>query len=240
MRTNKVGFALAFVVLAACKDKADKAAPEQAPQAGSAAGSAVGSAAASQTAVKLSGGEAKFGCIGWAPATKTAACVTGVTQANEPSVYHVSYIGSSEPPTKLALGPDESTDVLDDASVTSANATLAELDVQPFPAPGKRLEVAATAELGKGASLVWTAVETDKGGENQAPTVKHTAAVKCATGTAELVASEAEGVNPTFEVWQLGDHALIAIEQRMAREGEYGAEASAVLVDLATCNVKRS
>lgn len=125
MRMNKVGFVLALAVVAACKDKdkSDKAAPAEAPQAGSAAGSA----AASPTAVKLSAGEATFGCIGWAPATKTAACVTGVTQANEPSVYQVSYVGASEPPSKLAVGPDAPSDVLDDEYGTEASAVLVDL-----------------------------------------------------------------------------------------------------------------
>jgi hypothetical protein len=262
---NRIGLvvahAAALVALGACKVKGTDKGESGAAATGSGSGSAVttgsGSAAtptestdagaaepsdadARSPGAKLLGVAAKFRCIGWSATQKVAACVTGQTMSNEPSVYELHYLGSQEPPTKLdTQGAEDRKTFKPDGFITGYK-TLDKLEVQSLPETRKIVDKPHWTELGKGASLAWDSKQTNKGGPNQPPTVKHSVKVKCGKTSVDVLDSESEGVNPSFHTWNLGDHALIEMTVHTGLEGEHGEEVSALLVELATCKVVRS
>ncbi len=231
----------ALAAWTACKGKPEKSGDPL--PAGSATTAAPGSAVAppSHRGAKLASGQPRLGCIGWSPTSKSAACVTGMQSATaSENTYAVSYVGTPAPATKLAFKTTDAGDVLEEPSVSDANATLERLGVEPFAAPAQKIAAAGTTDLGKGATLVWTSKKTDDGGENQPETHKHTIVAKCGATTTELYASEGEGMNPTLAVWSFGDHAVIEVITTRALEGESSVEHSVRVIELATCTVTSS
>jgi hypothetical protein len=216
-RIAPILFALAAVT--ACKSKQkpeDKPAPTGSGTA--VVAPAIDAPAAPAAKVKVPNPPV-FGCLGWSPTEKAAACVTGTSGMGVEENYEVVFEGSSEPASKL----------------DAADATLAKLAIEPFPSPAKGIK-AGVNDLGGGASLVWTAKETDKGGDNQPPTTKHEIVVTCANKkTAEVVNTEIEGSTPTVTVWSVPDHVVIEVNTHIGREGESSETRTAMVLELATC-----
>ena len=77
-------------------------------------------------------------------------------------------VGGSEPALKLAATHAPDGDTFDAATVAAANAALAKLGVQSFDG-ALELKPGGKIDLGKGATLAWTAKLKDKGGNNTAP-----------------------------------------------------------------------
>jgi hypothetical protein len=213
--------ALAFT---ACKSKSK---PEDKPEVAS--GTAVVTPppavdAAAAAAPPAEAVDAKFGCLGWSPASKVAACVTGETAMGEDPKFQVVFLGGSEPVAKLA----------------DAKATITKLGIQPFASPAKEVKLPGKTDLGGGASMVWTSKVTNKGGPNIAPTTKHEVVVTCANKQkAELVKSEEEGSEPALMVWSVPDHVVIEVNTHVGREGESSDTREAMLLELATCKLTK-
>jgi len=242
--TIRASLLLALAAVPACKGKSsDKAAaPAGSGTATATLPSASGSAPTPpppDDAVKLPAGAA-FGCLGWSATANVAACITGETSWTADPRYQLDLVGGSEPATRLAAKRADSGDTFEEAAATAANAKLAKLGVQPFSGL-KEVKAGATTDLGGGASLAWTTKQTDEGGvDNTAPTNQHAIVVTCANKqTVEILEIEEEGTEPEIEVWSVPDHAVIELITKVAREGEYRETSTAMLLELATCELIR-
>jgi hypothetical protein len=231
---------LVHAALVGCKgEKADKASERPsvvAAETGSAAPTA-DVAPVAANAARLASGKPVLGCLGWSASAKIAACVVGETSAGESSVLQVKYLGSSEPATTLAVKDSDDGEVLDDASVSAVNATLARLGVQPFTSAVKEITKASTTDLGGGAKLEWKSKLISKGGKNMPPTYKHDVDVVCGDRMTSIFASESEGEDPTLKVWNVADHTIIEVHIATAREGEYRVQLVAVVLEPASCTL---
>jgi hypothetical protein len=73
---------------------------------------------------------------------------------------------------------------------------------------------------------------------NAPPTYKHVATARCGANAYELVTSEAEGVDATFEYRVIDGNAIIETTLRTGREGEYGSAVSVLVLDFSTCSAQ--
>lgn len=233
----------ALAMLPACKSKKADAPPTPPPTPGSASGSAAPEPAPPPApppakVATIAAGVANFGCVGWSTTNKLAACITGESALGEAPKFQLTYLGGSEPPTKIPIKPGEGEDMFDD--LTAANAALAKLAVEPFVADAKDVEPGKTTDLGAGASVVWTAKETKKGGENVGPTMRHEVVVTCANkATAEILKVEEEGNNPAIRAWSAPGYIVFDLETNIGREGESRRISAPMLLDLATCKLTK-
>jgi len=183
--------------------------------------------------------EPKFGCLGWSTRDRVAACVVGENTAGEPPRYGLVFIGpgGAEPPIALAVAADGS--AFEQAAIDAANAALAKRDIQPFNWPIEEAK-ADTIVIGKGASILWKKKQVSKGGDNRPPTIAHELVAHCKSTKTPLYTSKEEGMNPKLFVSGVEGHSVIALHEEVAREGESGVTAHALVLDIETCKLTRS
>lgn len=239
-------FVAAFAALAAC-DQGHRRTP--APSATGSATNAPRDAADDDAAPFDTAAPAKVtlpakpthGCLGWSRTAKTVACITGRRMTEQPSVYTLEFVSFGEPPpAPLDLSTTEYDEAFEPAVIAAANDALWSQAIEPFPEAPREIDAPGTHVIGKTVKLIWTSKLVAPGGDNLAPTYKHVAVARCGGRTYELVSSEANGVDPTFTIDMIDGHTIIETLLRTAREGEYGAEVSVLVLDLATCNAAPS
>lgn len=182
-----------------------------------------------------------FGCIGWSPGAKAAACITGHSHSNEPSMFTLEFLQLGDaPPEPIELRTTDWDEAFVPADVTSANQALALLGVEPLTGTPDVIGEPGTHPIGTTAKLTWTSKLTNRGGDNIAPTHKHDVTARCARKSFRLLSSESEGVDPSLTVRRIEGHAIIEMTLSTGREGEYGEDVAVLLLDLATCEMAQS
>lgn len=227
-----------LLFIAACKDKqSNKNQPTGATPGGSAPAAAPASSAAptvptGSTGTPRAGAAPAFGCFAWSATAKAAACVAGVRMSGD-TRYTLHYLDGKTHEVTLP-------DPIDDKTAAAVNATLASAGYQPISGDVKPLTAGAPLAVGKDATLSFTATQTDPGGDNQPPTMKHEVSATCAGNTTPVHENEHEGGTAKVTVRMIGGHAVIEIATHIGREGESGDILEAAVVDMATCAVIRT
>lgn len=112
---------------------------------------------------------------------------------------------------------------------------------EPAAAPvEKALDDTAPLDVGKGVTLTFAKKETDPGGDNAPPTMKHTVTAKCGGKDVVVLDSEHEGGEAKVRVGSTADKATVIMDTHIAREGEIDDLTETATLDLATCTVTKS
>ena len=127
------------------------------------------------------------------------------------------------------------------APATETAAKPAETTPQPAAAPvDKPLDDTAPLDLGNGVTLSFTKKQTDPGGDNAPPTMKHTVTAKCGGKDVVVLDSEEEGGEAKVRVQSAAGKATVSMDPHLAREGEIDDITETATLDLATCAVTKS
>ena len=137
------------------------------------------------------------------------------------------------PPAETAAKPAETAP----GKTEPAEPTTAEPAAAPVE---KSLDETAPLDVGKGVTLAFAKQETDPGGDNAPPTMKHTVTAKCAGKDVVVLESEHEGGEAKVRVQSTADQATVIMDTHIAREGEIDDITETATLDLATCAVTKS
>jgi hypothetical protein len=250
-----VGIGLAAV--AGCKGKDKQPAPTAGSAAGSAAagsaaagsaagsaaeGSAAGSAAPAGGSELLVAGQVKAGCFAWSSTKQAAACIVGTSGLGVEVEFSLATVGVAAAKTKLELAPaPEDSGVgaiphVTPAAAKTANEALARdgfvaLAGAPQTVTDKPVDL-------NGVTFALTSKQTDPGGDNMPPTVKHTLTAKC--GGKDVVVHEiaVEGLDLTVGVRApSADYVIVELGEHVGREGESSDTSRAAVLDVKACKV---
>ena len=224
-----VMFGLAVLSTTACKGKRNEAAGTGSGSATATTDAAPPIDAPARPAMTLAPGPTPtLGCFAWSDALKAPACVVGSVLNDAPDLA-VEYVGASEPSTKL-------TEQFDAAGADAVNRILAKHAFTPLTASATTLTAGQAATVGA-VTITWTRTQTAPGGDNQAPTTVDRVVATCRGAEVELAEDEVEGGAATFKAWSIGDRVVVELGLKIAREGEYGEQLEAVMLDAASCTV---
>jgi hypothetical protein len=233
MRSILCSSLLLLSTLSACKEKGQNAAPSpSAPPAplAAAAPTAVTTVTSARPAT-LPQGKPAFGCFAWSAEAKAAACVTGQRGFGVESDVALTYVGSSEKPTKLGSAVDAKT-------VSAIDDVLARKRYLPLGSDKKVLSAEKPLETGT-VKLTWTERPTRGGGDNEAPHHETKVVAKCAGREVVLLQNEIEGGDPKVSARAVGEHVIVELAINVSREGENSDRFDAFVLDAATCTVSR-
>lgn len=106
------------------------------------------------------------------------------------------------------------------------------------PATAQDLVKGTALSIGD-ASLTFDAEETNKGGDNQAPTQKGTVTAKCGGKDVTVLEREDEGGDYKVNARTADKLVTVTMSTHIAREGETLDESDIATLDLATCTVTK-
>ncbi|HEY4182481.1 MAG TPA: hypothetical protein VGM90_36870 [Kofleriaceae bacterium] len=124
------------------------------------------------------------------------------------------------------------------ATVEAAKPTETTPKAEPAKTEPKELKPGSALTLG-GTTLTFSSTETNKGGDNQAPTMKSSVAGKCAGKDIIVLEREDEGGDSTASVNADDKTVTVTLNTHIAREGETSDEQDVATLDLATCQVTK-
>jgi hypothetical protein len=170
---------------------------------------------------------AKLGCFGWSTHHSAAACIVG-SDGTDGTDLKLAFIG----------GGDFAPMSLEDK--TAANSKLLDEGFNPINTPPIALVNRKPKNLGD-ATLRFTQIETDAGGNNVAPTNSYQLIAVMGGKNTQLFKGEGEGLSAKVTARAVTNaHILVEIALHTGREGESTDTLEVVVFDTQTGKVTRS
>lgn len=175
----------------------------------------------------LPAGAAKLGCFGWSTHHSAAACVVG-SDGTDGTDLKLGFVG----------GGDFKVMSLDDK--TAAKTKLLDEGFNPIKAAPVALLNRKPKDV-NGATLRFTKIETDAGGNNVAPTNSYQLIAVMGGKNTQLFKSDGEGLTATATARAVTHaHILVEIALHTGREGESSDTIEVVVFDTQTGKVTKS